>query len=57
MNQFATDYLDACRVRDALANKLRPSSVKLAKEMFDDAQARLEPKQGYVHFCHGWISC
>lgn len=46
MNRYATDYVEACRVRDALASKLRHSSVKLAKEMFDDAQARLEPKQG-----------
>ncbi|KAF4335363.1 hypothetical protein FBEOM_10772 [Fusarium beomiforme] len=46
MNQYATDYVEACRTRDALAGKLRHSSVKLAKEMLDDAQARLEPKQG-----------
>ncbi|KAI0097924.1 hypothetical protein GGR51DRAFT_552818 [Nemania sp. FL0031] len=46
MNQYATDYADACKERDALGNKLRPLSVKLAKEMFDDAQARLQPKQG-----------
>ncbi|KAG5656861.1 hypothetical protein KAF25_011030 [Fusarium avenaceum] len=46
MNQYATDYVEACKVRDTLAGKLRHSSVKLAKEMLDDAQARLEPKQG-----------
>ncbi|KAL7763931.1 hypothetical protein ACKLNR_005076 [Fusarium oxysporum f. sp. zingiberi] len=46
INQYATDYVEACRIRDTLAGKLRHSSVKLAKEMFDDAQARLEPKQG-----------
>ena len=53
MNQYATTYADACKIRDELAGKLRPSSVKLAKEMFDDAQARLEPKQGYqcLLFC------
>ncbi|KAJ8131566.1 hypothetical protein O1611_g2061 [Lasiodiplodia mahajangana] len=51
MNQYATDYADACKERDALGNKLRPSSVKLAKEMFDDAQARLQPKQGNNMLC------
>jgi len=46
MNQYATSYADACKYRDSLAAKLRHSSVKLAKEMLDDAQARLQPKQG-----------
>jgi hypothetical protein len=47
MSQFATDYIEACETRDDLAANMRHSSVRLAKEMFDDAQARLEPKQGY----------
>jgi hypothetical protein len=46
MDKFATSYTDACARRDSLAEKLRRSPVKLAKEMLDDAQARLEPKQG-----------
>lgn len=47
MNQYATDYIEACKTRDDLAANMRRSSVRLAKEMFDDAQARLQPKQGY----------